>query len=67
VFESCTQLELVVLPAGLTAIKNRAFFGCSKLKRVVIHEDLKKIGAEAFMNCVCLTADSFEITQMEEV
>lgn len=39
------------IPAGVTAIDDRAFIGCSSLKQLTLHEGLKHIGSYAFGSC----------------
>lgn len=41
----------LVIPKGITEIKNFAFFGCSSLKKVIIPEGVTTIGDVAFGNC----------------
>ena len=50
-FEALTNLQQVVLPAGVTTINSDAFYGCSKLGSVNIDEGLTTIGARAFWGC----------------
>jgi hypothetical protein len=53
-FNGCTALEEIVLPAGLTKIYNEAFRDCVSLKKIVIEGDITEIGSEAFKNCSSL-------------
>lgn len=49
-----TPYETVILPEGLTAVSNRAFYGCDSLVNVSIPASVTSIGNEAFFNCVSL-------------
>lgn len=43
-FSNCTGIENIIVPEGITEIRNRAFHGCSSLKTVHLPTTLKKIG-----------------------
>lgn len=47
-------LKTVILPDGLTAIGERAFYNCSELENVVMPINLKSILSSAFGNCTGL-------------
>ncbi|MBQ8294918.1 MAG: leucine-rich repeat protein [Clostridia bacterium] len=51
VFQSCTALESIQLPAGLKQIGNATFNECYSLKEIRFPEGLEIIGANAFNNC----------------
>ena len=55
-FKQYTNLEKIILPAGLTKIGKKAFQGCEMLKEIVLPESLQGIGAGAFANCTSLEA-----------
>ena len=68
VFESCTSLTTIEIPASVETIGYDAFFGCSSLKTVTFEKGskLKTIGYFAFINCTSLT--SIEIpASVEEI
>ncbi len=48
-----TELEI---PAGVTTIKNYAFYGCSSLTSVTIPDSVRCIDEEAFYGCSSLTS-----------
>ena len=50
--ETVTEL---IIPEGITSVKNYAFYNCSSLTSVVIPEGVSNIGREAFYNCDSLT------------
>lgn len=41
----------LIIPEGVTAINDYAFFGCLSLKKVTIPEGVTTIGSDAFGNC----------------
>lgn len=49
-FRSC-DVTSVIIPEGITAIEDRAFFGCSGLKSIVIPKSVTELGAEVFCGC----------------
>ena len=55
-FESCSSLERVTLPNGLTNIGWRMFSGCSNLTNVVIPDTVTFIDESAFDYCLSLTS-----------
>lgn len=50
-FNSCSNLEHVILPPSVNLIDNYAFFNCENLKEIEFHEGIKKIGDYAFGEC----------------
>lgn len=54
-FASQTQLTSVVLPEGVTEVKERAFDGCNALENIALPRSLEKIGFSAFSSCSKLT------------
>lgn len=50
-FRSCTELESVSLPNGLTRIDWYAFNGCTKISKIIIPETVTDIGRNAFEGC----------------
>lgn len=50
-----SSLSEVILPEGVTSIRNYAFQGCSKLTQIIIPNSVISIGTHAFQNCVSLT------------
>lgn len=53
-FERCDMLEEIVIPEGVTSIKNRTFEGCHALGKVVLPSTVESIGRSAFSFCVKL-------------
>lgn len=54
-FASQTQLTSVVLPEGVTEVKERAFHSCIALENIALPRSLEKIGFSAFSSCSKLT------------
>ena len=55
-FENCTNLTgELVMPAGLTAIGNQAFYNCSQITGVSIPASVQNMGYWAFRFCSSLT------------
>ena len=50
-FNSCSALESIALPSGLTVIEERVFCNCAKLNDVVLPLGIKRIRGNAFNNC----------------
>ena len=50
------DVKEVVIPAGVTAIGMRAFYGCTALSAVVIPESVTEIGVRAFEDCKSLSS-----------
>lgn len=52
---ACTEaVEHLVIPDGVTAIEQEAFYNCRFLKSVEISDSVTKIGKSAFENCISL-------------
>lgn len=47
-FHSCTSLAAVVLPEGLTMIKDEAFINCTALTKVTLPSTTAEIGIATF-------------------
>ena len=48
VFENCTNLKQIAIPAGVASIGDYAFRGCKALEDVFIPQGIKQIGVGAF-------------------
>ena len=56
IFEGCTKLTSVSLPASLTVIPNYLFSGCSALQSITLPSMTTKISMYAFKNCTSLSS-----------
>ena len=56
---TCSKIEKVVLPDGLTEIPDEMFAGCRYLKHINIPKSIKRIGNQAFYLCVGLSTFEF--------
>lgn len=54
-FASQLQLTSVILPEGVTEVKENAFSNCNALENITLPRGLKKIGFSAFSSCSKLT------------
>lgn len=59
VFESCTNLESVILPKNCTYIGSRAFFRCTGLTDVTLNDKITGIGQRAFYDDTALESITF--------
>ena len=55
VFANCLGIEKIIIPEGITEIRDRAFRGCEALKEVNLPKGRQFIGERAFDVCKCLT------------
>lgn len=55
-FESCKNLESIVLSKRLQEIYRGAFHNCTKLKSIVLPNTMRKIGISAFEGCSSLSS-----------
>lgn len=55
-FESCKNLESIVLSKRLQEIYRSAFHNCTKLKSIVLPNTMRKIGISAFEGCHSLSS-----------
>ena len=55
-FESCKNLESIVLSKRLQEIYRGAFHNCTKLKSIVLPNTMRKIGIRAFEGCSSLSS-----------
>lgn len=53
-FANCKDIRSVVLPHGITEIREDAFNSCYALKNISLPEGLKSIGDRAFFKCLKL-------------
>ena len=56
---SMRSITEVVIPEGVTAIRDNAFCNCKQLQRVVLPNTLLSIGREAFAECTQLESINF--------
>lgn len=59
VFQDCTSLTSVSLPASVTKIPSYMFDGCTSLTSVTALSEIESIGDGAFQNCSSLTGIDF--------
>jgi len=66
---SYKELETIIVPEGITAIGDSAFYGCNKLREIHLPEGLVRIDSKAFDGCrnlrTMLIPDSVEILEEE--
>ena len=55
-FMDCSKLTSVIIPRGVSTIKEWAFGACFSLMSVTIPESVKSIGYHAFDGCITLTS-----------
>ena len=55
-FDSCSDLESIIIPDSVVSIGNHAFFSCSSLKSIMIPKNVTSIGDEVFYNCFDLAS-----------
>ena len=55
VFENCTALTSVQLPANLEIISSSLFYGCSALTSLVLPSSIRDINTDSFYGCTSLT------------
>lgn len=53
-FSSCTNIESLTIPEGITSIGEYAFSDCMALKNIIIPNSVKSIGEHAFGACMNL-------------
>ena len=53
-FHFCTTLESVVIPKGVTQIRDNAFYGCKSLRNVELPEGMETFYGSVFGNCTAL-------------
>ncbi|MBQ7810353.1 MAG: leucine-rich repeat protein [Clostridia bacterium] len=53
-FNSCNNLESIVIPQSVKTIEKNAFAFCDKLKTISIPEGVEALGDEAFYKCTSL-------------
>lgn len=54
VFNNCTNLQSITIPAGVTSIGSSAFAYCDALTAIVISDGVTEIGDRAFNGCTSL-------------
>lgn len=55
-FDTCKNLESIILPDSLTTIEMNAFWGCNNLETINLPNSLTSIGICAFSSCTSLTS-----------
>ena len=58
-FKDCTQLTKVIIPEGVTTIRQDAFSGCSNLTDITFPHSLTDLNANAFIGCGSSSEDPF--------
>ncbi len=58
-FAGCSRLQRVVLPDGIPAIADYAFFDCGRMTSIVIPDSVTSIGEGAFSGCDGLRSMTF--------
>ena len=53
-FSSCTNLESITIPSGVTSIGNSAFSSCSSLTNIAIPDSVTSMGSALFSGCTNL-------------
>ena len=53
-FNTCVNMNCVIIPDNVTSIGDRAFFGCIKLDAITLGKSLNIIGDSAFRDCAKL-------------
>lgn len=51
VFEGCLNLKTIVIPTGMTSIRDYAFYNCNSLDSIHIPNSVYTIGSNAFNGC----------------
>ena len=55
-FEGCTSLKSIELPAGITKIEEEAFKDCSSLSKIKLSGKVTEVGNNAFKDCTQLVS-----------
>lgn len=58
VFQGCTGLETITIPATVKAIPANAFNGCTSLTGITWHNGIESIGEQAFLNTTNFVLDA---------
>lgn len=53
-FNSCENLKSIIIPDGVTDLKDLCFFSCKNLRSIVIPNSVKSIGNNCFIDCSSL-------------
>lgn len=64
-FRSCTSLELVDIPTGLTYLPDWCFDGCSSLTDIILPSGLTSLGQCCFERCSSLSVVSLSDNMLE--
>jgi len=54
IFEGCVNLKTIVIPSGVTSIRDYAFYNCSTLDSINVPTSVNSIGSNAFNGCSSL-------------
>jgi len=60
-FSGCNKLATIIVPEGVTKIKDGAFYQLTSLKNISLPSTITSIGVHAFYNCINL--DSIQIPE----
>ena len=64
---AASQLKSIIIPEGVTAISDYAFYGCPALESISLPATLTSLGKGSFGNCTSLKQISLAGTQIEEI
>jgi len=53
-FDRCRSLKSIIIPEGVTKIKEGTFHGCTSMESIVIPDSVTEIGDYAFYGCSSL-------------
>ncbi len=60
VFNSCLNLQKIIIPNNMISIGREAFWNCLRLTEITIPDSVTSIGEDAFYDCDSLTYNTYE-------